>query len=394
MMMATTSSFFTLSFSSVPSYRTPFLHPPRFPIPSHSKKGVWGRGLVVLKVNCVSERSKGSAQSESETTSLSPSCSESSSSSTFIEEDERSISAYKWCAALGGIGFAETGYLTYLKLTETDAFCPMGGGSCSTILNSDYSSILGAPLPLFGMLAYGLVAVLGLKLQLGPRKMAFDSGKTDGEMILTGITTSMAVASAYFLYILSTEFVGESCLYCLASAALSFSLFFITLKNFGLEKIKKMLGPQLCIASLVVIALSSSYNAFPPVSPSLAETEIPYVETEITKESSPLALSLAKHLRSIGAKLYGAFWCSHCVDQKQMFGREAAKLLDYVECYPDGVREGTQMAKACFDVELKGFPTWEINGQAISLPSQVVSGEKHFPELARLSGFKLEDLSQ
>ncbi|KAL0332770.1 UNVERIFIED_CONTAM: Thiol-disulfide oxidoreductase LTO1 [Sesamum calycinum] len=369
MMMATTTSCFTLSLSSLPSYRTPLLHPPpRFPVPSHSKKGVWGRGLVVLKVNCVSERSKGSAQSESETTSLSPSCLESSSSSTFIEEDERSISAYKWCAALGGIGFAETGYLTYLKLTDTDAFCPMGGGSCTTILNSDYSSILGAPLPLFGMLAYGLVAILGLKLQLSRRKMAFDSEKTDGEMILTGITTSMAVASAYFLYILSTEFVGESCFYCLASAALSFSLFFITLKNFGLEKIKKMLGPHICIASLVVIALSSSYNAFPPVSPSLAVTEIPYVETEITKESSPLALSLAKHLRSIGAKLYGAFWCSHCVDQKQMFGREAAKLLDYVECYPDGVREWTQMAKACYDIELKGFPTWEINGQAKITP--------------------------
>ncbi|KAL0350267.1 UNVERIFIED_CONTAM: Thiol-disulfide oxidoreductase LTO1 [Sesamum radiatum] len=144
MMMATTTSCFTLSLSSLPSYRTPLLHPPpRFPVPSHSKKGVWGRGLVVLKVNCVSERSKGSAQSESETTSLSPSCLESSSSSTFIEEDERSISAYKWCAALGGIGFAETGYLTYLKLTDTDAFCPMGGGSCTTILNSDYSSILG-----------------------------------------------------------------------------------------------------------------------------------------------------------------------------------------------------------------------------------------------------------
>ncbi|KAL0449695.1 UNVERIFIED_CONTAM: Thiol-disulfide oxidoreductase LTO1 [Sesamum latifolium] len=153
MMMATTSSFFTLSLSSIPSYRTPFLHShPRFPVPSHSKKGVWGQRFVVHKVNCVSERSKSSAQSESETTSLSPSCLESSSSSTFIEEDEGSILAYKWCAALGGIGFAETGYLTFLKLTDTDALCPMGGGSCTTILNSDYSSVLGINLIFVGII--------------------------------------------------------------------------------------------------------------------------------------------------------------------------------------------------------------------------------------------------
>lgn len=46
-----------------------------------------------------------------------------------------------------------------------------------------------------------------------------------------------------------------------------------------------------------------------------------------------------------------------------MFGHEAAKLLDYIECYPDGVKEGAKMAQACFDVDLKYFPTWEINGQ-------------------------------
>lgn len=50
----------------------------------------------------------------------------------------------------------------------------------------------------------------------------------------------------------------------------------------------------------------------------LAETEIPYFETEITTESSPLAISLAKHLQSIGAKFYGAFWCSHCHEQKEV----------------------------------------------------------------------------
>ncbi|KAL7104085.1 hypothetical protein ACP275_08G222300 [Erythranthe tilingii] len=165
----------------------------------------------------------------------------------------------------------------------------------------------------------------------------------------------------------------------------AYGLFFITLKNFGFDKIKKTFGSQ-CVTSLVIIALIASCIAVQPVPSSLAE-ELPYVETEITKESSPLALSLARHLNSIGAKLYGAFWCSHCVHQKQMFGHDAAKLLDYVECYPDGVKAGAQMAKACTEANLDGFPSWEINGQFFS-------GTKQFPELARLSGIKLEDLSQ
>lgn len=80
------------------------------------------------------------------------------------------------------------------------------------------------------MLAYGLVATIGL--QLATKKSTFETGKTDGEIILVGVTTSMAVASTYFLYILRTEFNGELCLYCLTSAALSFSLFFVTLKVF------------------------------------------------------------------------------------------------------------------------------------------------------------------
>lgn len=86
----------------------------------------------------------------------------------------------------------------------------------------------GIPLPLIGMAAYGVVAMLGL--QLGGKKLPFEIGGTTGRSILLVTTTSMAVASAYFLYILSTQFTGESCLYCVASALLSLSLFFISVK--------------------------------------------------------------------------------------------------------------------------------------------------------------------
>uniref|UniRef100_A0A2P2JMI8 Vitamin K epoxide reductase domain-containing protein n=1 Tax=Rhizophora mucronata TaxID=61149 RepID=A0A2P2JMI8_RHIMU len=177
-----------------------------------------------LRVKCKFSEPNQDAESEAETTESSLSSTNSSSSSS-----SSAISAFDWCAGLGGLGFIETAYLTYLKLTDTEAFCPTtGGGSCGDVLNSDYAAIFGVPLSLIGMVAYGLVSALSL--QLSGRKLPFGVSESDGRLILLTSTTSMAAASGYFLYILNTRFSGLSCSYCLLSAFLSFSLFFITLK--------------------------------------------------------------------------------------------------------------------------------------------------------------------
>ena len=59
-------------------------------------------------------------------------------------------------------------------------------------------------------------------------------------------------------------------------------------------------------------------------------------EPAITSESSPQAVQLAKKLAAAGAKMYGAFWCSHCYDQKDDFGAQAMADFPYVECFPEG----------------------------------------------------------
>ena len=45
---------------------------------------------------------------------------------------------------------------------------------------------------------------------------------------------------------------------------------------------------------------------------------IPPISPEVTHVSSSQELALAKQLKAIGAKMYGAFWCSHCFEQKQV----------------------------------------------------------------------------
>ncbi|XP_020248381.1 thiol-disulfide oxidoreductase LTO1-like [Asparagus officinalis] len=174
------------------------------------------------------------------------------------------ISTNSWCAGLGTLGFLETGYLSYLKLTNSEAFCAVGGGSCRDVLNSDYSSVFGVPLPVIGMMAYGFVALLSLEQTR--KNLLSVVGETDIRLILLGTTTSMATASAYFLYLLSTKLAGSFCSYCFMSAILSFSLFFITLRDFGLETIQKAMGIQLVTALVIIAALSTSYMDVPQFS--------------------------------------------------------------------------------------------------------------------------------
>ncbi|KAI4364692.1 hypothetical protein MLD38_020748 [Melastoma candidum] len=216
---------------------------------------------------------------------------------------EEAPPSYTWSALIGGVGLVETAYLTYVKVTSSDAFCAVGGGSCSDVLNSDYASVFGIPLPLIGMLAYGMVATVSLKLN--EKSMPFGLGEPDGRAILLGITTSMAASSAYFLYILTTKLAGASCAYCLLSAFLSFSLFFLSVKDYGFEEIKNTVGLQLAVAGLAVFTLSSANRSSQSIPSSLAEADIPFFSTEVTTPSSSYATALARHLRSNGAEVSG-----------------------------------------------------------------------------------------
>ncbi|XP_020596540.1 thiol-disulfide oxidoreductase LTO1 isoform X2 [Phalaenopsis equestris] len=294
------------------------------------------------------------------------------------------MSKSSWCAALGAVGFLETAYLTYLKLSNSEAFCAIGGGGCNDVLNSEYSYVFGVPLPLVGMVSYGLVTLLSV--QQSGKNLIPGIGEIDVRFLLLGITTSMATASAYFLYLLGTKLPGTSCSYCLISVFISFSLLFITLKDYALEELQKFVGLQLAIAAIVVATLSNSYTITSPKLPGSSDMILEPYETEITEQSTTWTIALAKHLHSIGAKMYGAFWCSHCVEQKQMFGREAAKILDYIECFPEGVGKGRKMAQECTLTGLEGFPTWIIKGK-------VLSGQQNLQALADASEFVSQDSS-
>lgn len=67
---------------------------------------------------------------------------------------------------------------------------------------------------------------------------------------------------------------------------------------------------------------------------------------------------LAKCLTTKGAIMYGAYWCSHCSDQKTTFG-SAFQYVKYIECDPKGKKANSQ---ACQKAQIKNYPTWIMPG--------------------------------
>ena len=118
-------------------------------------------------------------------------------------------------------------------------------------------------------------------------------------------------------------------------------------------------------------------------SPTLEATQLKSQSTEgtlppITTSSGQAELALAQHLKRIGAKMYGAYWCPHCHNQMQLFGREAARQLPYIECAEDGAN--TQYDR-CRAIKIKGFPTWKIKGKTYE-------GTQSLEQLAKVSGYR------
>ncbi|MGH9498809.1 MAG: hypothetical protein ACRD3L_06665 [Terriglobales bacterium] len=89
--------------------------------------------------------------------------------------------------------------------------------------------------------------------------------------------------------------------------------------------------------------------------------------------------AFAQCLSARGAKMYGAFWCSHCSDQKELFG-PSFQYAPYVEC---GIKGSRNEAQVCSDAGVKRFPTW------IFADGVRVEGERPLDFLGQATGCPL-----
>jgi hypothetical protein len=70
--------------------------------------------------------------------------------------------------------------------------------------------------------------------------------------------------------------------------------------------------------------------------------------------------SFAQCLTTKQAKMYGLYWCPHCIEQKEMFGASFHRV-PYVEC---AIKGSSEMAPECKAAGLKLFPSWQFGTEA------------------------------
>lgn len=316
----------------------------------------------------------------------------------------------KIIAGVASLGAMETGYLTYVKLANQASptlFCgstQSAAMSCDQVLNGPYSNLPffeQVPLAALGVVAYSSVVGLALWPLNGNPDDPVDD--TQNRIFLTALTTAMGTFSIFLMTLLFSV-LQANCPYCVFSAADSFLLANLALIGgclpegaleessgkrdttggktvamgfagavlsailvFGTGSIdainaNAMGGGGGSSSTLLATTLSGGASKYPQ-----SQEMILYAPPEITTESSSRALSVAKSLSQLDAKMYGAHWCSHCYDQKQTLGkqvfdksREGGPLVEYVECSKDGINSQNKVCKA---KEIPGYPTWEIQGK-------------------------------
>lgn len=280
-------------------------------------------------------------------------------------------------AVLATVGVIDTGSITLKKWGVLGALsCSSQGffgcNGCEKVLSSAWGSLFGQPLSLFGFLAYGavlLMAVLPLVLQ-GEARVSLAQRSWWGLFLLS---TGMAVFSGVLVGVMVFG-IRDCCPFCILSAVLSLSLFVLSLIGGDWEDSGQVIFRGVIVALIVGLVGLGWAAAVNRPAADLGRG----VPPAVTTTSTPQALALAEHLTDTGAVMYTAYWCPHCHEQKELFGKEATAKLKVVECAPDG--RNSQKA-LCDSKKIEGFPTWEINGK-------LDSGVKPLTRLAELSGFK------
>ncbi|MBW4662974.1 MAG: hypothetical protein KME01_02035 [Chroococcus sp. CMT-3BRIN-NPC107] len=288
--------------------------------------------------------------------------------------------------AIALFGALTTAYLTYVKFSLNPAACPTK--SCDLVLSSPYAEIFGQPLALFGFLAYVSMLIFALA------PLAIDSTKnkelhnklenTTWLLLLAG-AIAMTVFSSYLMYLLAFE-LKAFCIYCLASALFSLSLLVLTILGRTWEDIGQIFFTAIVVGMITLIGTLGAYagvNGAAATAPSGQVAIRPITQPspgfgwEITTISGQSEIDLARHLTKVGAKEYIAWWCPHCHEQKLLFGKEAYKEINSVECAEGGIDPRPDLCKTA---KIESFPTWEINGK-------LYPGVKSLNELADLSGY-------
>jgi len=297
-------------------------------------------------------------------------------------KNERNL---KWpkivIAILSTIGIVDTGSITLKNWgLFTSLSCPGLNNGCDAVLNSPWGTLikndqLNIPLSFAGLLTYStilfLVLILSSKI-ISPKQKIY----IGFWWLLYLISCGSSVFSILLISIMIIK-IKSFCFFCLLSAILSFSIFILTIIGARFENRETMFYRGLIIAFTVLIGGLIWSNQVDPARANEINLSNEKVSPQITTVSSLEKINFAKYLNDNNIVMYSAYWCPHCNDQKQLFGKKAVEELIVVECAKDGKNN---QYKLCQTKGIEGFPSWEIN-------NQIYSGTMSLNELAEMTNY-------
>lgn len=297
-------------------------------------------------------------------------------------------------------GAAESLFLTLNKIfSSPGSICSTEG--CLDVLTGPFSVFLGIPLSLIGTVSYLAFAYLSAwpltATDECPEDESFEDynvhdkddttptnddlrenayGRRDAATrpLMLALSTAQFVFTAYLVGLLKWV-IRSMCPYCLFSAFLSTSIFVLTaFVGRAVPRWRPALTISALSTTVAAIAASISLIISWPAHIAAQPPDGPQAPPTITTRSDTDAMRIATKLAGKQSTMYGAYWCKHCYDQKQRFGKKAFGMLRYIECDKYGANTQYQL---CRQKRIPGYPTWEIDGE-------LFPGEIDLPELERL----------
>jgi len=297
-------------------------------------------------------------------------------------QDLGSKSARVAISILSTVGVIDTGSITLNKWGWIGKLnCPGGMGGCDKVLNSSWGNLFqtndfSIPLSLIGLISYLLI----LLMAIFPLIPILKNQKNNLSRLTWWGSFYISTANFIFSLILISIMIFKIkafCFFCLLSCLISFSLLLLNLFGGNWEDYGKLFFRGFVMSVAVLLAGMIWSTSVDPSTKEISNN-VQGMPPAVIAISSPEKIKLAEHLTKEGAVMYNAYWCPHCHDQKEMFGKEAAEKLNLVECAQDGFNNKRELCEA---KGITGFPTWEINGS-------IDSGVKSLKELAELSNYK------
>ena len=284
-------------------------------------------------------------------------------------------------AILSTIGIVDTGSITLKNWGLFNSLsCPGINKGCETVLNSPWGTLfqneaITIPLSLAGLITYLSILFISLVLTLNifPHKLK-------AKRILWWLIYMVSFgASIFSLLLINIMFfkIEAFCVFCILSAILSFSIFILTIIGARFESRETMFYRGAFITIIVLLSGLIWSNQVDPAKANINIDSSNNTSPIIKNKSSIENIKFAKFLTNKGIVMYSAYWCPHCHDQKELFGKEAVKELNIIECARDGKNNQFEL---CQEKEIEGFPSWEIN-------NQIYSGTRELDQLGELTNY-------